>query len=146
MVTAHVRDYTVECAAGISEAVLAGRQLAEIPRSLGDNVVVELEDDAPGGLGVDGDVKLRVCIHMRRAARSAQCECTHEDFRPGHRGRRSVCDVSFGEHWGTYIGLDEAEAEVAKRRRKEAMVVGGQGGTSEEVVDFRKVARARKRP
>lgn len=60
MVTAHVRDYTVEGAASISEAVLARRQLAEIPRSLGDDVVVEFEDDAPGGLGVDGDVKLRM--------------------------------------------------------------------------------------
>lgn len=76
-----------------------------------------------------------VRVHMRRAARTAKRECTHEDFRPGGRVRRSVCDVSFGEHWDTYIGLDEAEAEVAKRRRKEAMVVGGQEEMSEKVVD-----------
>lgn len=74
-------------------------------------------------------------------------ECTHEDFRPGHRGRLPVGDVSFGEHWSTHIGLDEAEAEVAKRRRKEAMVVGGQERKSKNVVvDFRKVARVRRRP
>ena len=49
----------MECAARVAEAVLAGGQLAEVPRSFRHDVVVEPEHDAAGGLGVDGDVELR---------------------------------------------------------------------------------------
>lgn len=52
----------MEGAAGIAEAVLAGRELAEVLRGLGHDVVVELEDDTAGRLGVDGDVELRANI------------------------------------------------------------------------------------
>ena len=46
--------------AGKAEAVLARRELAEVLRGLGDDVVEELEGDTPGGLFADGDVKLQV--------------------------------------------------------------------------------------
>ena len=42
----------------VPEAVLAGRELAEVARGLGNNVVVELEGDALSRLAADGDVKL----------------------------------------------------------------------------------------
>jgi hypothetical protein len=35
-----------------------GGELTEVPSSLGNNVIIELEDDAPFGYIVDGDVKL----------------------------------------------------------------------------------------
>ena len=43
----------------VAETVLAGGQLAEVPRRPRHNVVVKLEHDAPGGLVVDGNIKLR---------------------------------------------------------------------------------------
>ena len=55
-----LRDDTVEARAGKAEAVLARRELAEVLRGLGDDVVEELEGDTPGGLFADGDVKLQV--------------------------------------------------------------------------------------
>ena len=50
----------MEGAAGIAEAVLASREFPEVLRSLRHNIVIKLEDDAPGRLGVNGNVKLRV--------------------------------------------------------------------------------------
>ena len=53
-----VGDDTVETRALVAEAVLTSAELAEVASRLGDSVVVELEDDAAGGLVRDGDVKL----------------------------------------------------------------------------------------
>ena len=41
-----------------TETVLAGGKLTEVPCGLGDDVVPEPEDDATGGLVVDGNIKL----------------------------------------------------------------------------------------
>ena len=62
-------DNAVERAALVPEAVLAGRELAEVARGPRHLVVVELEDDAARGLAVDGDVELRICEFMTRAWR-----------------------------------------------------------------------------
>lgn len=51
-------DDTVEARARVAEAVLARRELTEVLCGLGNDVVVELEDDAPRRLVGDGDVKL----------------------------------------------------------------------------------------
>lgn len=44
----------------VAEAMLSSRELAEIFRSLGDDIIVEFEDDATSRLVVNGDVKLSV--------------------------------------------------------------------------------------
>lgn len=44
----------------VAETVLAGGKLTEVASRLGDNIVVELEDDAARGLVVDRDIELRV--------------------------------------------------------------------------------------
>ena len=49
----------MERAVRVAETVLAGRELAEVSRSPRHNVVVKLEDNAPGRLVVDGNIKLR---------------------------------------------------------------------------------------
>ncbi len=54
-----VGDDTVEGGALVTETVLAGGELAEVTCRLGDDVVVEPEDDATGGLVVNRDVELR---------------------------------------------------------------------------------------
>jgi len=48
----------VERTSFVSKSVLVRRELAEVPGGFGDNIVVELEDDAAGGLAVDSDIKL----------------------------------------------------------------------------------------
>ena len=55
----YLGDDTVEGRALEAEAVLASAELAEVARGLGHDVVAEAEDDAAGGLVVDGDVELR---------------------------------------------------------------------------------------
>ena len=55
-----VGDDTMERAPFVSISVLAGSELTEVPGRLGNNLVVEPEDDATGGLAVDGDIKLHV--------------------------------------------------------------------------------------
>lgn len=54
----YIRDYTVNGAACVAYPPLAGRELTEVGGRLGTDVVEEAEDDAPGMLAVDGDVKL----------------------------------------------------------------------------------------
>lgn len=53
-----VGDDTVEARALVSESVLASAELTEVLSGLGDNLVVELEDDLSGVLAVDGDCEL----------------------------------------------------------------------------------------
>ena len=48
----------METRALVTETVLASAELTEVARGLGDSLVVELEDDAAGGLVRDVDVKL----------------------------------------------------------------------------------------
>ncbi len=48
----------MEATALVAVAVLASGELAEVARGLGDNIVVELEDDAPGIATVNLDVEL----------------------------------------------------------------------------------------
>ena len=54
-----VGDDTVEGAALVAEAVLAGRELAEVARGHRDNIVVELEDNTTHRFVVSSDVKLQ---------------------------------------------------------------------------------------
>ena len=51
-------DDTVERASFVSKSILASREFTEVPGGFGDNIVVELEDDAASGVAVDGDIKL----------------------------------------------------------------------------------------
>ena len=44
----------------VAKAVLSSRELTEIFRSLGDDIIVEFEDDATSRLAVNVDVKLSV--------------------------------------------------------------------------------------
>lgn len=55
-----VGDDTVEGGAGIAEAVFAGGELTEVLRGLGNNVVVELEDDAASIRAVNVDIELQM--------------------------------------------------------------------------------------
>lgn len=43
----------------VAESTLSSRELAEVARGFWTVIVIELEDDSPGGLGVDCDVKLQ---------------------------------------------------------------------------------------
>jgi len=55
-----VGDDAVEAGLGVAVAVLASAELTEVAGSLGDNIVVELEDDAAEGATVAGDVEENV--------------------------------------------------------------------------------------
>ena len=50
----------MERAVRVAETVLAGRELAEVAGGLGDDVVIELEDDAARGLAADGNIELEL--------------------------------------------------------------------------------------
>ena len=60
----------MERGALVAETVLAGGELAEVLRGLGDNVVKELEDDATRRGVVDGDIELRVGREKSKRRRS----------------------------------------------------------------------------
>jgi len=48
----------VERASFVSVSLPAGSKLTEVFGGLGNNIIVELEDNATGGLAADGDIKL----------------------------------------------------------------------------------------
>ena len=48
----------MESRALVAKTVLTGGELTEVPRGLGHYIVIELEDNAAGGLVVDADVEL----------------------------------------------------------------------------------------
>jgi hypothetical protein len=52
----------VEGAALVSIPILTGGELTEVPGSLGNNIVVELEDDAASMRAVDTDIELIVFV------------------------------------------------------------------------------------
>jgi hypothetical protein len=54
----YLRDYAVEGAASVPEAVLTRSQLTEVFRGLRNYIIIELEYNPTSGLLVDGDVKL----------------------------------------------------------------------------------------
>ena len=95
----YLGDDTGEARALVAEAVLAGGELTEIPRSLWDDVVPELEDDAAGGLVVNGKIELyevKVSVRERGKAGARQQDVpprvvsgarTYEDV--GHGGEGS---------------------------------------------------------
>jgi hypothetical protein len=58
MENSHVGNHTVETATGVAKAMLARGELTEVLCSLGHSFVEQLEDDAAGRLGVNGNVKL----------------------------------------------------------------------------------------
>ena len=53
----------MEGAPFVSGSLLTAGKLTEVLGSLGNNIVVELEDDATRGCAVDGDIKL---VFIRR--------------------------------------------------------------------------------
>lgn len=53
-----VGDHTVEARSSIAFFGLPLCELAEVAGGLGDDIVVELEDNSASGLVVDGDIKL----------------------------------------------------------------------------------------
>ena len=56
---------TVETASFVSLSLPAGSKLTEVFGGLGNNIVVELEDNATGGLVADGDIKLVFIGHEK---------------------------------------------------------------------------------
>lgn len=42
----------------VAKSAFSGRELAEVARGSWTDIIVELEDDSPGSLGVDCDLKL----------------------------------------------------------------------------------------
>ena len=48
----------MEARALVAKTVLAGRELTEVARSPGHDVVIELEDDAARGLSADSNIEL----------------------------------------------------------------------------------------
>ena len=55
-----LRNHTVESRTGVSVAILASGELAEVAGGLGDDIVVQLEDDAASVLVTDFDIKLSI--------------------------------------------------------------------------------------
>jgi hypothetical protein len=53
-----IGDYTVKRGVFIAITVLSGRELPEVSCGLGDDFVVEFEDDSTSSLTTDLDVKL----------------------------------------------------------------------------------------
>ena len=51
-------DDAMKLATLVTESAFSSRELAEVSRGLRTFVVVELEDDSPGGFGVNCNVKL----------------------------------------------------------------------------------------
>lgn len=54
-----VWNYTMEGRTLVSESVLASRELTEVFRGLGNDIVVQLEDDPASRLVVNSDIELR---------------------------------------------------------------------------------------
>jgi hypothetical protein len=82
----HIRDDTVEAAAGVTEAMLASAELTEVLSCLGYHVIVELERDAASRLGVHRDIELRSCVStLIPPSRAAE---TYEDVRPAARSSK----------------------------------------------------------
>lgn len=81
----------------VAEAVLACAELTEVLSGLGNNIVVELEDDAPCGLVVDGDVEL---------------ECTKIVYRSVHLVPPSSEPVEHVAKIVSQRGPEEAKAKV----------------------------------
>jgi hypothetical protein len=48
----------VEAATLVTESTFSSRELAKVARCHWTDIIVELEDDSSGGLGVDCDVEL----------------------------------------------------------------------------------------
>lgn len=65
----HLRDHAMERTPLIPKAILPGAQLTEVPRGLGYDVVVELEDDRTRGFFVDADVEEDVFVPKPIATR-----------------------------------------------------------------------------
>jgi hypothetical protein len=53
-----IGDHTVERGIFIAKTVLAGRELPEVSCGIGDDIVVQFEDDSTGTITTDVDVKL----------------------------------------------------------------------------------------
>lgn len=49
----------MEATALVAESVFSGGKLTKVARGLGTDIVIELEDNPTGGLGVDCHVELR---------------------------------------------------------------------------------------
>ena len=62
----------MEGASRITKSVLARRELAEVLRRLGDDIVEEMEDDAARGRLVDGNVELHERAERERNGDSAR--------------------------------------------------------------------------
>jgi len=57
----------MEGRSSVSKAVLTSGELTEVLRGLGNDIVVEVEDNATGSLAVDGDIELDSDQHEVRA-------------------------------------------------------------------------------
>jgi len=60
----------------VSESVLASCELTEVLGRLGDDIVVQLEDDATSGLVVDIDIELDTKRKMRICEKSSLVHST----------------------------------------------------------------------
>ena len=78
----------------VAEPALSSREFAEVARGHWTDIIVELEDDSSGGLGVDGDVKLQA--KQRQAEKKNECGCwvkTYENItEEGRKGGLSAVE------------------------------------------------------
>jgi len=58
----HFRDNAVEQATLVTETGFSSREFAKVAGGHGADIIIELEDDSSGGLGVDYDVKVYVSL------------------------------------------------------------------------------------
>jgi len=56
------RDYPMERGSLVAKAMLTSGKLAEVSSSLRDGVVIKFEDNPPGRLGVDSNIKKDVAF------------------------------------------------------------------------------------
>ena len=94
----------METRANVAEAVFAGGELTEVLGGLRDYIVVELEDDATGGLSVDVDVKLEA-------------------------KQRWLINIDLGCYWAASLG--DSEGNRQERQRDTHVDVGHRGEGNE---------------
>lgn len=111
-----VGDDTVETRSLVSEPVLAGGKLTEVTGCLGDDVVVELEDDATRGLVVDRDIELCVAGKQSRSTTRS-------------RAGKSA-DLGAGTRKRTYVGVGHGDEGGERKEREDGMEVEPTTGSS----------------
>lgn len=73
-------DYTMERTSSVPESVVASCELTEVLGRLGDDIVVQLEYDATGGLAVNTDIELVIGHRIRICEESGLVRLTKREY------------------------------------------------------------------